>query len=280
VPELVGWYWHTWGLWYGGVFYDFERDCATFDSEPYVKGYQWVRDLATALGQQRVLRFESGLGNFNSPDNPFMRGKLAMVQQGPWFANMIRQYASELDYGVAPFPTGDGREISYSGQDVMAIPVGARNADEAWAFMEWMYLASPIRVPSGENEPRFGYEYSLEDGVTGTVRRPMPPLRPVEWLCWSHYKNGPFARPSPGFVDSHPNPAIAVHEQLARSRYAMTEPPLPNWTEVHGELMAAYRDIWGGTVPVRERLESCRERVDVLLALARERQRRYGVTFP
>ena len=66
----------------------------------------------------RVLRFESGLANFNSPDNPFMRGKLAMMQQGPWFANMIRQYGPDIDYGVAPFPSADGGETSYCGQDV------------------------------------------------------------------------------------------------------------------------------------------------------------------
>ncbi len=280
VPETTGWYWQTWGLWYGGVFYDFEADCAPIDSEPYIKGYEWIRALMDDLGQKRVLRFESGLANFNSPDNPFMRGKLAMVQQGPWFANMIRQYAPELDYAAAPFPTADGREISYNGQDVITIPFGAKHPDEAWAFLEGLYSSELIVVPSGEPEPRFGYEYCFERRQDAALRRPMPPLRPIEWLCWAHYKNGPLAKPTKGFIETHPNPAIAVHERLARSPLAMREPAVPNWTEVSAEFIVAYRDIWGGTAQVRERFEECRARVDVLLAQARERQRRYGVAFP
>jgi len=280
LPSTTGWYWHTWPLLYGGVLFDFEKNCAPFDSEPYVQAYGWVRALVDSLGQSRVLRFESGMANFNSPDNPFMRGKLAIVRQGPWFANMIRQYAPELDYGVAPFPTADGSRITYNGQDVIAIPHGARHADEAWSFIEWLYMSEPILVPSKGPEPRFGYEYCFERGPDGAKRRPMPPLRPIEWLCWAHYKNGPFARPTPGFVETHPNPAIAVHEALARSPLAVGDPPVPNWAELSAELLAAYSDIWSTRVDVRERLRRCRERADELIAQARRRQRRYGVPYP
>jgi len=280
IPETVGWYWLTWGLWCGGSFFDPASGTIRVDSEPYVRGYEWVRNYALQFGQADVLRFESSLANFNSPDNPFMIGRLAMVQQGPWFANMIRQYAPEIDYGVAPFPTEDGSPIAYCGQDVLVIPRGARHADEAWAFVEWLYTSEPITVPSGRPEPEPGYEYYWAKTPSGRERRPMPPLRPVEWLCWIHYKNGPLVRPSPDFLATHPNPGVQIHDQLARSPLARTEPPVPNWTEVLEEFMAAYRDIWAGRSDVRQRLQKCQGRIDALVAQARSNQQRYGEVYP
>jgi len=280
VPEMVGWYWNTWGLWAGGTFTDPETGLARVDTPEFIRGYEWVRDFLRTFGQRDVLRFESSLANFNSPDNPFMRGKLAMMQQGPWFANMIRQYGPEIDYGVAPFPTADGREISYCGQDVLVIPTGARHPDQAWAFIAWLYTSPPVVVPSGLAEPQFGYEYCLVAGEHGPERRPMPPLRPIEWICWNHYKNGPLREPSAAFLDTHPNPGVAIHERLARGPLARTDPPLPNWFALLAEFMAAYRDIWAGAPDVRGRLEECQRRMDVLVDVARREQIRYGDRYP
>ena len=280
VPETVGWYWGTWGLWAGGSFTDPRTGLACIDSAEFVRGYEWVRDFARTFGQRDVLRFESSLANFNSPDNPFMKGKLVMMQQGPWFANMIRQYGPDIDYGVSPFPTSDGREMSYCGQDVLVIPNGARHPEEAWAFIEWLYTSPPILVPSGESEPQFGCEYCLVATPGGQQRQPMPALRPVEWICWNHYKNGPLVDPSPAFIETHPNPGVAVHERVARSPLAQSDPPLPNWFAVLDEFVAAYRDIWAGTPDVRGRLRTCQKRIDALTDIARREQQRYGDRYP
>jgi ABC-type glycerol-3-phosphate transport system substrate-binding protein len=279
-PETVGWFWHTWALLFGGSFYDPVSGEIRVDSEPWVRGYEWVQDFAQRFHQRDVIRFEAGLANFNSPDNPFMAGKLAMVRQGPFFANMIRKYAPNINYGVAPFPTVDGSEVSFCEADMLAIPTGARHADEAWEFIEWLYTADPIIVSSKADEPRFGYEsYTLQE-ESGLQRRSMPPLRPVEWLCWAHYKNGPLISPTRGFIETHPNPAIDVHERLARSPRAYTVPPLPNWAEFLSEFVAAYRDIWRGNVDVPSRLQECRQRVDVMIEQTKLRLARYGVEYP
>ena len=280
VPETIGWYYLTWGLWCGGRFYDEESQQFRVDTPEYLCGYEWVRDFAQRIGQREILRFESSLANFNSPDNPFMIGRLAMMQQGPWFANMIRQYAPEIRYGAAPFPTYDGSEISYCGQDVLVIPAGARHPDEAWAFIEWLYSAGPMQVPSGKSEPQHGYEYYEVRTERGVERRPMPAMTPIEWLCWIHYKNSPLQVASEAFRQTHPNPALAVHDRLARSPQARTEPALPNWTELLAEFLAAYRDIWAGHCDVRERLHACQQRIDELSDLARRNLQRYGETYP
>ena len=95
-----------------------------------------------------------------------------------------------------------------------------------------------------------------------------------------HYKNSPLATPSGAFLQSHPSPVIAIHDDLARSAHAHTEPPLPNWTELLAEFEAAYRDIWGGEVDVRARLVECQARIKFLTDLARRRLSRSGVRYP
>jgi ABC-type glycerol-3-phosphate transport system substrate-binding protein len=280
VPEMVGWYWNTWGLWAGGTFTDPQTHLARVDTPEFIRGYEWVHDFLRMFGQREVLRFEASLANFNSPDNPFMKGKLVMAQQGPWFANMIREYGPDIEYGVAPFPTADGSEISYCGQDVLVIPNGAHHPEQAWAFIEWLYTSAPVVVPSGQSEPTFGYEYCLVNTPQGRERRAMPPLRPIEWICWNHYKNGPLIDPSPAFLETHPNPGIAIHERLARSPLARADPPLPNWFAILDEFMAAYRDIWAGTADVRGRLQACQQRIDALVEIATREQERYGDRYP
>jgi len=279
-PWPIGWYWLTWPLWFGGSFHEGEAREFRVDAESYVQAYEWVQDFARQFGVDEVQRFESSFANFNSPDNPFMIGKLAMMQQGPWFANMIRQYAPEIDYGAAPFPTYDGSEIGYCGQDVLVVPAGARHPDKAWAFIEWLYTSEPIVVPSGKPEPQHGYEYYTVMTDTGPQSYGMKPMRPIEWICWIHYKNSPLIDPSPTFVETHPNPVVAVHDRLARGPRVHSDPLLPNWTELRGTFEAAYADIWSGRVDVRTRLRECQERIDVLTELARRRLERYGERYP
>ncbi len=280
-PDTFGWFWDTWPLWFGGKLYNPALGEFRVDTPAFLAAYEWVGAYARRFGVRDVTEFESGLGNFNSPDNPFMSGRLAMVRQGPWFANTIRAFAPQLDYGVAPFPTIDGREAAYCDQDIIVIPRGAGHADEAWRFIEWLYKEPPISMHSPPGvEPRRGYEYYVEQAATGPAQRPMPPLRPIEWLCWMHCKNSPLAEQSDAFLTTHPNPAIALHDRLARSPDATTAPPLSNWPELQGEFAAAYRDIWLTGAPASERLHQCQARIDDLTRLAKLRLERYGVKYP
>lgn len=279
-PETVGWCWDSWALWFGGSYVDETTGEMRVDTEPYLRGYGWVQDYARQFGIRDVLRFESGLANFNSPDNPFMIRKLAMLQQGPFFANMIHQYAPDINYGVAPFPTHDGSEVGLIRLDVLAVPTGARHTDEAWAFMDWLYTSEPIVVPSRTGEPEVGYEYYMATTESGPQRRPMPPMRPVEWLCWAHFKNGTLLDPTPAFLTSHRNPAIDVHERMARRPSTHAAPPLPNWKELRIEFVAAYRDIWAGSHEADSRLKECQDRIDALVVQAKRQMRRHGAEYP
>ena len=54
-------------------------------------------------GQQVKL---SGFGNFDSPQNAFIDGRVSMEVQGVWFSNFIRRHRPHLEFGVAPPPAG------------------------------------------------------------------------------------------------------------------------------------------------------------------------------
>ncbi len=275
-----GWYYYTWPIWYGSSLTDPATGLLEIDTPEFQAGYDWVQRYRQMAGPDALGRFEGGLANFASPDNPFMIGKVAMMRQGPWFANMIRSYAPHIDFGVAPHPTVDGEVRSYVGQDVLVIPKDAREPEAAWTFIEWLYTSPPIRVPSRKEGEHFGFDY-YEIEVDGEqVRKPMPPLRPIEWICWVHYKNGPLQNPSEEFIATHPNPAIEMHEQLARVETAVTDPALPNWFELQQAIQTAYIDIWHGGQDPQTRLAQLHQRVEHLTELARRAQARHGGTYP
>jgi multiple sugar transport system substrate-binding protein len=279
--RAIGWYYHTWPIWFGGHMVDPQTGLFHPSAPEWIAGYRWVYDYCNTIGYEAMGRFEAGMGNFNSPDNPFMSRKLAMMRQGPWFANMIRQYAPDLNFSAAPVPTVDGVERSYVGQDMLVIPNGARYPEHAWTFVDWLYNAEPLTVPSGKAGRCAGYDYYVSIDPNGRrTEHAMPPLRPVEWICWNHYKNSPLIDPSPAFIETHPNPVIEMHERLARNPLAQVDPPLPNWLELEPALCAAYIDIWRSGKEPEARLKTLQERIDQLTESARQARARYGEPYP
>ena len=57
----------------------------------------------------------------------FLSGKIAMIVQGPWLANVINTFAPGMDYGVAPFPVETplyhpDRPVGILESDVLVVP--------------------------------------------------------------------------------------------------------------------------------------------------------------
>ncbi len=82
------------------------------------------------------------LGVYGSPEHPFLSGRVAMTNQGPWLANRIVEHKNDLDYGVAPFPVAasvydPARPIGLLDSDVLVIPKGAKHPREAFEFIAY-----------------------------------------------------------------------------------------------------------------------------------------------
>lgn len=72
--------------------------------------------------------------------NPFFSGDLAMLAQTPTFYTQIRDYAPDLNFGIALLPEkepGNGH-TSWGGGFVAEIPAGAKNPDASWEFIKYL----------------------------------------------------------------------------------------------------------------------------------------------
>jgi multiple sugar transport system substrate-binding protein len=177
------------------------------------------------MGKEAMTSFQSGFGNFDSPQNAFLAGNVAMEEQGPFMANFIykqnprmssllwpkeqeiqmplEQRVKNYTWAVAPFPSAvPGLEdVTYCSFDALTIPRGAKHKREAFEFIAWLNRQ--------EN---------------------------MEKLCKLHCKGSPLNRVSDDFLKHHPNPYVGIFERLARSPNALAAPQCPIMPEVISEL--------------------------------------------
>ena len=254
ILPAAAWYLQELPYWFGGDLWDARRGRFTLTSPASVAAFAWVQSYSRRLGAAATTDFKTGMGNFDSPQNPFLAGTEVMEQQGPWMANYILHQkptmmgvATEADYdparpaaqrraacawGAAPFPaaTAGLADVTYAGFDLLAIPRGAKHPAEAFEFIAYVN------------------------------RQPV-----MEKLCNLHSKNSPLATVSDDFLQHHKNPYIDVWDGLARSPNAKGLPQIPIWPEVADEL-----------TDVIQRLVLLQEEPGPALAAAQERlQRKY-----
>lgn len=205
LPLEPGWYLGQTHLWFGGQIWDEKNHRITLTTPEVVRAYTWVQSYSKRLGKNALAAFRSGQGNFDSPQNAFFTGTIAMEQQGPWMANFIRKNKPSMDdqWAAAPFPSAvPGMEnVTYCTSDVLCIPRGARHKNEAFEFIAY------VNTPSV-----------------------------MEKLCSLHCKSSPLANVSRDFMEHHPNHYIKVFEELSSSPNAFSVPQIPIMPEVGDEL--------------------------------------------
>lgn len=240
-PAMLGWWHWVWPYFFDGPLWDGRR--FTLDTPATHAALAWIRELRTALGNERVLQFEGTAGAIESAQNPFLSGRLAMVFQGPWLANWARVYAPDLDYGVAPFPSvSPERPHVFASMDVFVIPAGARRPREAMIFLT----------------------YVLRQEV-------------MEELCQAHGKVSPYRVPRPDFFAHHPNPHIRLFDELAASPHAFGYPKMPTWAEAWTETLYLLETVLRGARDPDEAVRTTQAKIDRVVAdyerMANERRR-------
>jgi ABC-type glycerol-3-phosphate transport system substrate-binding protein len=206
LPHEPGWWLVLWPYWFGGELWNGDRRLTAGDPAN-VRCYAWMRRYTETYGVDNVRAFGASFGNFSSPQNPFLAGKVAMVVQGVWMYNFIHMYAPDLEWGAAPFPSADpGRlpDVTIAESDLLVIPRGARHVREAFEFIRYV-----------------------------NSRGPMEKLNRLQ------LKFSPLAAISPDFASGHPNPRIQLFIDLARGPNARTVPHTPAWTVYGDELRVA-----------------------------------------
>lgn len=139
----------TMGVCFGGKWYSNGKPSP---SDPgNIAGAQfYVDNVLKKYGVKQINKFASGFGDYQSPQNPFYQGKLAMVIDGEWQPAFIKNFAPDLEWGVVPVPYPDGHpelaSTNLVGPGTFFIPSNSQHPDEAWEFLK--YLVSPDAMRS------------------------------------------------------------------------------------------------------------------------------------
>lgn len=213
-----GWWSFIWGNYFGGALTDDAGDrsatTATMTAPGNVAAYRWVQSYPERFGLTRLNAFRSTFANYDAPLNAFLSGRLGMVVQGPWLANVINAYAKDLDYGVAPMVVAEGlyREdepVGLIDTDIIVIPAGVRHPEASAEFLAYT---------------------QRQDNV--------------EYLSTVHCKNSPLAVSSEGFLANHPNRGVRVFDAIAKSPRAYRCPTTRTWLQLKDEMDKSFDAIW------------------------------------
>lgn len=214
LPEVPGWWNSMWGYWFGGKLWD-GKSTITANSPENIAAYQWIESYPKRFGADNLLAMRDGFGNFASPQDPFLSGRVAMVMQGVWLYKYIKTYApADFEWGVAPFPSADPgklKNVTIVETDVLVIPAGAKHPKEAFEFLK--YVNSQ---------------------------------KPMEKLCTGQWKFSPLRNCSPEFLSNHPNPRIKDYIDLAKSPNAMTDLRMSTAVQYTSDMRNAVGKIWAG----------------------------------
>lgn len=231
LPAEPGWWNEIWGWWFGGELWD-GHETITVNSPENVAAFQWIESYPRRFGTRDLLALRDGFGNFASPQNPFFTGRVAMVLQGPWIYNFIKNFAPpDFEWGVAPFPCVDPAKLQNVTQveaDVLVIPAGAKHPKEAFEFIQ--YVNSQ---------------------------------KPMEKLCLGQRKFSPLRECSAEFFQKHPNPHIGEFLALAKSPNARFVPQLTVWTLYSNDMTQAFGRVWTGKATAGESLDDVQEHVQL-----------------
>lgn len=267
LPMEPNWFMaHTW-RWFGGEIWHPQAPPdrrITLLDEKVIAAYEWMASYSKRIGLGKIGDFHSGLGGVHSPQNPFITGEVAMIQQGPWMAAYIDTFGPQMSsliwkdkdfertlpleerrknyaWAAAPFPAALGADaggpVTITNLDVVVIPKGASHQDESFEFIKYLQRQDVM-----------------------------------ERLCLAQCKNSPLAVMTDAFRERHTNPYVEVFDGMADSPNAHYPPHCPIWAELGKELENVAQAVSLGTATPREALTASQRRIDLAWSRFREQQ--------
>jgi ABC-type glycerol-3-phosphate transport system substrate-binding protein len=259
LPQEPGWWNWAWGSWFGGRLWDGKSRITAYvppekrdegmrelgrHMDANARAFEWIESYSRKYGVDGIRRFASGFGNFSSPQNAFLSGKVAMELQGVWMHNFIEQYAPGMEWGAAPFPSAVAglENVTVADADVIVIPRGSRHPKEAWEFIQFV---------------------NSQEGM--------------EILCMGQRKFSPLRAVTKEFWEKHPHPYIKLFRDLAESPNVVALPKMGVWREYQRELTNAFDQVRLMSATPQEALADVQDRIQGSLDRELARLRRRGV---
>lgn len=142
--------WGTWGVMWGGSFYDFDHAKWTINTPQNRRFLDWYLKYAHMLGgRAKADALIAPTKIVHGPPDPLYQGLTVFSMSGEWFPGYLKQQgATKLKWGVTNPPKAPGvsspAQTTISGADVFVIPTRAKHVREAAIFMLW--LSSPAEI--------------------------------------------------------------------------------------------------------------------------------------
>ena len=95
------------GYWFGATIADPTGTKMLINSPEMMAAYNWIRGYSERIGKSQIAEFRSGFNSggislFDTPQNPFLVGSLAIEAQGPWISAFIEKYDPAFDRWHVP----------------------------------------------------------------------------------------------------------------------------------------------------------------------------------
>lgn len=128
-----------------------KNDKSTIADDPaWEELMTWQKGFIDKIGYDKLKAFTAGLGDEWSGDQAFQTGQVAMTMDGEWRVAFIEDQKPDLNYGTAPFPTGDNHSDIYGGGyssgDILGIAKGSANPEAAWALIKYLSTDTGVQV--------------------------------------------------------------------------------------------------------------------------------------
>jgi len=125
----------TWGIIFGGDFYNYDTQQVTTDDRNVVRALEWMKSYADTYGFEAIQ--QSGAN--------FSQGTQVMTLYHYVALRNLKVHAPEINYGMGfiPYLEGSGRRhVGWVGGWKIGIPVGVKDPDASWELISWL-CASP-----------------------------------------------------------------------------------------------------------------------------------------
>jgi multiple sugar transport system substrate-binding protein len=268
IPSEPGWWRSLTPIMTGGRLYDPATKKFTFTSPECVQAFEWWQKYSKPemLGFDAISDFSSGFGNFSSPQNPWLAGKVAMTLQGPWMINFIQNNKPEWNH--PDFGKLDPNDKEYKAKyDAIKAKLAAMTVKERRDIAGWAVAPMPSTFSDGivkkgkaegwSNEKmeeeliRHGAAFADFDVlvIPATAKHKEEAFEFIayvnrkevmESICESHGKPTPLAgRPDPKWLKEHRNPYIEYFDAIADSEHAQPRPKVALYAQMDRDLSDA-----------------------------------------
>lgn len=223
----------------------------TANASENIKAWEWVlENFIKKIPQEKLQGFIEGNISYQSPDNPFYAGQVALETSGVWEYGFAKKFSPNYQVEVKAFPRFNPQKIDVQNTvsrmkrtntyeapteiavDALAIPKGAKNSDKALYFMLWLLKKENIN------------HLALSQSK-------FPPLE----LSESEKRE---------FIKKHPNPYIEVFMDLAESLDAVYFPHLSFSKEYKREIKKAFDKVLRLEMSPKEALDDLQKRMLVV----------------